>query len=231
MTKPRLLVGGLALIAAALAAGAFIVLRSGSGGGGGGGGNDSAVDKAIVVEAGKKSAAGFELGGEGHAAKLLETVGSSARIVFSSQTPSEVTLTRGVPLEVDLNSDSIADATVTLTRASQDSAQLEIAPISRRSWDESSFETRGGFRPYNHWNNSGDEDFSVVPQGGPNLLLYVSGDGKLNWERYDPSGALVTSPSLALGTVTLVTVVGSEGALVLALRALRAGRWKQVSES
>ena len=33
-----------------------------------------------------------------------------------------------------------------------------------------------------------------------------------------------TSPSLALGTVTLVTVVGSAGALVLALRALRAGQ-------
>jgi heme/copper-type cytochrome/quinol oxidase subunit 3 len=33
-----------------------------------------------------------------------------------------------------------------------------------------------------------------------------------------------TSPSLALGIVTLVTVVGSAGALVLALRSLRAGR-------
>jgi heme/copper-type cytochrome/quinol oxidase subunit 3 len=33
-----------------------------------------------------------------------------------------------------------------------------------------------------------------------------------------------TSPSLALGIVTLVTVVGSAGALTLALRALRAGK-------
>ena len=33
-----------------------------------------------------------------------------------------------------------------------------------------------------------------------------------------------TSPSLALGIVTLVTVVGSAGALMLALRALRAGK-------
>lgn len=206
MTKPRLLVGGLALIVLALAAGAFLVLRSGSGGGGG---NDSTGDRAIVVDAGKKSAAGFELGGERHTAKLLETVGSSARIVFSSQSPTEVTLTRGVPLEVDLNSDSVADATVTLTRASQDSAQLEIAPVSRRGWDESSFETSGGFRPYNHWNNSGDEDFSVVPQDGSNLLLYVSSDGKLNWERYDTSGALVTSPALALGT--LDTGLGDAG--------------------
>ena len=206
MTKPRLLVGGLALIVLALAAGAFLVLRSGSGGGGG---NDSTGDRAIVVDAGKKSAAGFELGGERHTAKLLETVGSSARIVFSSQSPTEVTLTRGVPLEVDLNSDSVADATVTLTRASQDAAQLEIAPVSRRGWDESSFETSGGFRPYNHWNNSGDEDFSVVPQDGSNLLLYVSSDGKLNWERYDTSGALVTSPALALGT--LDTGLGDAG--------------------
>jgi hypothetical protein len=206
MTKPRLLVGGLALIALVLAAGAFLVLRSGSGGGAG---NDSAADKVIVVEAGKKSAAGFELGGARHEAKLLETVGSSARVVFSSLSPNEVTLTRGIPIEVDLSSDSVADATVTLTGVSQKSARLEIAPLGGRAWDETSFETRGGFRPYNHWNNSADEDFSVVPQKGSNLLLYVSGDRKLNWERYDASGALVTSPALALGT--LDTGLGDAG--------------------
>lgn len=198
MTKPRLLVGGLALIFAVLAAGAFLVFRSGSGGGAG---DDSAGDKAIVVETGKKSAAGFEFGGERHAAKLLETVGSSARIVFSSQNPTEVTLTRGVPLGVDLNSDSVADASVTLTNVSRDSARLEIVPASRRVWDESTFETSGGFRPYSHWNNAAREDFSIVPQDGSNLLLYVSADHKLNWERYDAAGALKTAPALELGTV------------------------------
>ncbi len=211
MTKLRLLVGGLAMIVAVLAAGAFIVLRSGSDGDGGSDSGDSGGDggEAIVVEAGKGSPAGFELGGERHEARLIETTGSSARIVFSSDDPSEITLTRGVPSEVDLTSDAIADASVTLTEISQGSAQLEIAPLGRRSWDETSFETSGGFRPYSHWNNSGDEDFSVVPQDGSNLLLYVSADRKLNWERYDASGGLVTSPALALGTVD--TGIGKTG--------------------
>jgi len=198
MTKPRLLVGGLALVAAALAVGAFLVLRSGSERGAKG---DSGSGEAIVVEAGKVSGAKFELGGQRHEAKLLETVGSSARVVFSSENPNEVTLTRGLPLEVDLSSDAVADASVTLTEVSQDSARLKIAPLSPRAWNETSFETSGGFRPYSHWNNAADEDFSVVPQDGSNLLLYVSADHKLNWERYDTAGALVTSPALALGTV------------------------------
>ncbi|HEY5160672.1 MAG TPA: CARDB domain-containing protein [Gaiellaceae bacterium] len=202
VTKLRLLVGGLALIACALAAGAFLVLRSGSDHGGG---DDSTGTKAVIVRAGKETAARFDLGGERHEAKLIETVGSSARIVFSSESPNEVTLTRGIPLEVDLNSDSVADAGVTLTKVAQDSVQLEIAPLDRRAWNETSFATSGGFRPYNHWNNAADEDFSVVPQDGSNLLLYISGDRKLNWERYETSGALVTSPALALGTLDVGT--------------------------
>jgi len=198
VTKPRLLVGGLALIAAALAIGAFLVFRSESGGDVK---TDSGSAKPVIVVAEKGSATKFALGGQQHEAKLLETVGSSARIVFSSDSPSEVTLTLGLPAEVDLSSDAVADASITLTDVSQSSARLEIAPLGRRAWDETSFETSGGFRPYSHWNNSGDEDFSVVPQDGSNLLLYISADRKLNWERYDSSGALVTSPTLALGTI------------------------------
>ena len=65
---------------AALAVGAFLVFRSDRGGGGK---KDSESAKPVVVTE-KGSAAKFELGCQRHEAKLLETVGSSARIVFSS---------------------------------------------------------------------------------------------------------------------------------------------------
>ena len=52
-----------------------------------------------------------------------------------------------------MSSDAVADASITLTNVSQSSARLEIASLGRRAWDETSFETSGGFRHYSHWNN------------------------------------------------------------------------------
>jgi hypothetical protein len=144
---------------------------------------------------------GFEFGGEQHEAQLLETVGSSARIVFSSDSPNEVTLTRGLPAEIDLDSDALPDASATLVGLSSNSARIEIAPIGSLAWDETGFTTSGGFRPYKHSGNAGNDDFTVVPQDDSYLLLYVSEDRKLNWEGYDSTGALMTVPELRVGVV------------------------------
>jgi hypothetical protein len=193
--KRRLLAGGaMAALVAAGAAGAFLALRSG-----GGGAEPQGGTRIVLERAGKPVS--FTIGGETHTAKLIETVGSSARVAFSSDAPSEVTLTEGRPVEVDLTSDSVDDASVTATQVSADSVQLLVAPLAHRSWDESGFRTQGGFRPYDHSGNAGGNDLSVVQQGGSYLLFYVSGDHKLNWERYDATGALVSSPELALGTL------------------------------
>ena len=89
----------------------------------------------------------FQFQDETHSARLLEVVGSSARIELSSS-PTEVTLTAGQPQEIDLTSDSTPDATVELQSVSPSEATIVVTPLALRKWDETGFQTHGGLAPY-----------------------------------------------------------------------------------
>jgi hypothetical protein len=140
----------------------------------------------------------FEFKGEPHQARLLQVVGSSARIRISSS-PIEVTLTAGQPAEVDLTDDSVADATVTLDEVSQSSVTMTVDPLAPRKWDESAFQTNGGLAPYDidHYYES---DPALVPETDGDLwLFYVAQDTRIHWERYRPDGQIIKDPELASG--------------------------------
>lgn len=154
---------------------------------------------AVSVETG--TPATFSWDGDEHQVTLVETGGSSARLSFSSTEPVEVTLSTRTPTAVDLTSDTVPDAVVTLTAVNGETADLSIASTVPATWNEGGFTTAGGVRPYRHTGNAADEDHAVVPVDGGYLLLYVSADHKLNWERYDATGTQVTDPGLAVGVV------------------------------
>jgi len=104
-------------------------------------------------------------------------------VAFTSDAPVEVTLSVGAPADVDLTSDAVPDAVITLTSTDGGSAHLALASPTAAIWDETGFTTSGGTRPYDHHNNAADEDLTVVPDtAGPEggfLLLHVSGDGRV----------------------------------------------------
>lgn len=147
----------------------------------------------------------FTWAGAAHEARLLETTGASARVTFASDTPVEVTLSVGAPTAVDLTFDAVPDAIITLTSTDGGSAQLALASPTAAIWDETGFTTSGGTCPFDHHNNAADDDLTVVPDTtvseGGFLLLYGSGDRKLNWERYDADGTQVAAPGLAAGVM------------------------------
>jgi hypothetical protein len=155
----------------------------------------------VAVSVTSGTPATFSWDGDEHQVTLVETDGSSARLSFASDEPLSVNLSTRTPTAVDLTADTVPDAVVTLTAVDGETADLSIASTVPATWNESGFTTAGGVRPYRHTGNSADEDHAVVPVDGGYLLLYVSADHKLNWERYDATGAQVTTPGLAVGVV------------------------------
>lgn len=210
-----LIVSAVAVVVAALAIGGVVLWR----GHRHRGGDTETPEGAQVLECRIGVPQGFAFDGESHTAELVESTDHSARIVFSSERPSEITLCERTTVQVDITSDAIADIEVTLTEAGADTATLQVLPIGFRTYDESTFVTDGGFRPYKHWNNAGDNDFALVREGGSALLLYTSEDRKLNWERYDPAGMLMTQPVLQVGVVEVASGDGK----VISIDAAMAG--------
>ena len=155
----------------------------------------------VAVSVTSGTPATFSWDGDEHQVTLVETDGSSARLSFASDEPLSVNLSTRTPTAVDLTADTVPDAVVTLTAVDGETADLSIASTVPATWNESGFTTAGGVRPYRHTGNSADEDHAVVPLDDGYLLLYVSADHKLNWERYDATGAQVTDPGLAVGVV------------------------------
>ncbi len=155
----------------------------------------------VAVSVTSGTPATFSWDGDEHQVTLVETDGSSARLSFASDEPLSVNLSTRTPTAVDLTADTVPDAVVTLTAVDGETADLSIASTVPATWNESGFTTAGGVRPYRHTGNSADEDHAVVPLDDGYLLLYVSADHKLNWERYDATGAQVTTPGLAVGVV------------------------------
>jgi len=196
--KRRVILGLTGVVLVGVVIAALIVFKPFASGGGS---SDSLADDGVLIECTAGESTSFEFAGETHTAELIETTDCSARIVFSSQRPSEVTLSERFPVEVDLTSDAIADVEVTLTDVTEDSATIEVVPIGFRTWDERGFTVTGGYRTYKYWNNAVVNDFCVVPQDGSYLLLYISEDRTLNWERYDMAGALITQPALQVGVI------------------------------
>ncbi|MGZ3472826.1 MAG: hypothetical protein ACXVA6_22955, partial [Isosphaeraceae bacterium] len=155
----------------------------------------------------------FDFGGETHQARLLEIVGLSARVRLSSS-PVELTLTTGSPQQVDLTDDSMPDATVELQNVSASEATIVVAPLERRTWDESGFQTQGGFAPFDV-ENYYETDMALLPEEGGNLLLlYAAQDQSIHWERYQADGSLVASPQLEIGW--LESIVGETDAMDVA---------------
>lgn len=140
----------------------------------------------------------FEFGGQTHQARLLEVVGSSARVRISSS-PIEVTLTAGQPAEIDLTDDSIADATAMVDAVSPSSVTMTVAPLPLRKWDESGFQTSGGLAPYDI-ESYYETDPALVPEPDGDLwLFYIAQDTRIHWERYRPDGQIISDPQLASG--------------------------------
>ena len=180
-----------------------------------GGTSDSThdTDSAVTIKLSPDEEVTFQFQDETHSARLLEVVGSSARIELSSS-PTEVTLTAGQPQEIDLTSDSTPDATVELQSVSSAEATLVVTPLALRKWDESGLQTQGGFAPY-EVKNYYEADPALLPEDGGNLLLlYAAQDQGIHWERYQADGSLITSPQLESGW--LESVVGETDAMDVA---------------
>ncbi len=209
--------GAVVIIAAGIA---VWLLLSGRGGHGDGGGvtsegetDSSTLATPVTVSLSPDRDISFDFAGETHQARLLEIVGLSAKVRLSSS-PVELTLTTGSPQQVDLTDDSTPDATVELQNVSASEATIVLTPLERRTWDESGFQTQGGFAPY-EVKNYYEADMALLPEEGGNLLLlYAAQDQSIHWERYRADGSLITSPQLEIGW--LESVVGETDAMDVA---------------